>query len=188
MIGDENKYDGEKTRLDLVEPSLIEAVGRVRTYGVSKYKAERSWRNVEPSRYIAAAMRHFEAYRKGEKDDPESGMPHLWHCACNIMFLIEMEDEKKMNELDLNTFGEIIDKFLKDNDVNMLLTLPAGTLDVQVQDNLGLGCVIQFYILLNSIKPICNAMMQQMGIDKTSPEWTKTVDTFLGMIKNEMVG
>lgn len=67
MIGDENKYDGEKTRLDLVEPS----------------------------RYIAAAMRHFEAYRKGEKDDPESGMPHLWHCACNIMFLIEMEETKK---------------------------------------------------------------------------------------------
>ena len=95
MIGDENKYDGEKTRLDLVEPSLIEAVGRVRTYGVSKYKAEQSWRNVEPSRYIAAAMRHFEAYRKGEKDDPESGLPHLWHCACNIMFLIEMEETKK---------------------------------------------------------------------------------------------
>ena len=93
-----------------------------------------------------------------------------------------------MNELDLNTFGEIIDQFLKDNDVNMLLTLPAGTLDVQVQDNLGLGYVIQFYILLNSIKPICNAMVQQMGINKTSPEWTKTVDTFLGMIKNEMAG
>ena len=101
MIGDENKYDGEKTRLDLVEPSLIEAVGRVRTYGVGKYKAEQSWRNVEPSRYIAAAMRHFETYRKGEKDDPESGMPHLWHCACNIMFLIEMEKTKKMNKPEL---------------------------------------------------------------------------------------
>ena len=36
-------------------------------------------------------MRHFEAYRSGEKNDPESGMPHLWHVACNIMFLIELE-------------------------------------------------------------------------------------------------
>lgn len=34
MIGDENKYDGEKIRLDLVEPSLIEAIGKIRTYGV----------------------------------------------------------------------------------------------------------------------------------------------------------
>ena len=36
-IGDENKFDGEKVRLDLVEPSLIEAIGKVRTYGVKKY-------------------------------------------------------------------------------------------------------------------------------------------------------
>ena len=93
-----------------------------------------------------------------------------------------------MNKLDLDTFGGIIDQLLTDNEVNMLLTLPAGTLDVQVQDNLGLGSVIQFYIILNCIKPVCNAMLQQMKIDKTSPEWTKTVDTFLGMIKNEMVG
>ena len=28
MIGDENKFDGEKIRLDLVEPSLIEAIGK----------------------------------------------------------------------------------------------------------------------------------------------------------------
>lgn len=95
MIGDENKHDGNKVRLDLVEPSFIEAVGRIRTYGVKKYKEEQSWRKVEKSRYIAAAMRHFEAYRKGEIYDPESGFPHLWHCACNLMFLIEMEGEEK---------------------------------------------------------------------------------------------
>ena len=40
-----------------------------------------------------AAFRHFVAYL----DDPdgvdaESGLPHLWHLACNIAFLCEMED------------------------------------------------------------------------------------------------
>lgn len=94
MIGDENKFDGDKTRLDLVEPSLIEAIGKVRTYGVKKYHEEQSWRKVEKKRYIAAAMRHFEAYRAGETTDSESGMPHLWHCACNLMFLIEMDREQ----------------------------------------------------------------------------------------------
>ena len=52
---------------------------------------EQSWKKVEKQRYIAAAMRHFEAYRKGEFIDAESGMPHLWHCACNLMFLIELD-------------------------------------------------------------------------------------------------
>lgn len=53
MIGDENKYDGEKIRLDLVEPSLIEAIGKIRTYGVKKYTDEQSWKkvatNISPS-------------------------------------------------------------------------------------------------------------------------------------------
>lgn len=89
--GDENKHDGDKVRSDLVEPSLINAVGRVRTFGVKKYPDEQSWRKVSKQRYIAATMRHFEAYRSGELLDPESGLPHLWHVACNIMFLIELE-------------------------------------------------------------------------------------------------
>lgn len=46
MIGDENKFDGEKIRLDLVEPSLIEAIGKIRTYGVKKYTDEQSWNHI----------------------------------------------------------------------------------------------------------------------------------------------
>ena len=30
---------------------------------------------------------------KTQRVDEESGLPHLWHLACNIAFLIEMEDE-----------------------------------------------------------------------------------------------
>lgn len=36
--------------------------------------------------------RHWLAYLKGEKYDQESGLPHLWHLACNAAFLIEMEE------------------------------------------------------------------------------------------------
>ena len=43
-----------------------------------------------------------------------------------------------MSKFDLDSFGEIIDQFLKENEVKMLLTLPEGTLDVQVMDNTGL--------------------------------------------------
>lgn len=93
-----------------------------------------------------------------------------------------------MGELNLDSFGEIIDRFLMDNKVQMLLTLPKGTLDVQVQDNTGLGSTVQFYILLNAIEPICDAMLKDMGIERKSAEWQKVVDTLLGMIKDEIMG
>lgn len=28
-------------------------------------------------------------------DDEESGFPHLWHLACNIAFLCELDKEKE---------------------------------------------------------------------------------------------
>ena len=93
-----------------------------------------------------------------------------------------------MAKLTLDSFGEIMDQFLKDNKVCMLLTLPEGTQDVQVEDNVHLGSVVQFYILLNGIIPICSAMLKDMGIDRKSAEWEKVVDTLLGMIKDEIMG
>lgn len=93
-----------------------------------------------------------------------------------------------MEKLTINSFGEIMDQFLKDNEICMLLTLPEGTLDVQVQDNAHLGSVVRFYILLNSIKPICDAVLKDMGIDRKSTEWEEVADTLLGMIKDEIMG
>lgn len=93
-----------------------------------------------------------------------------------------------MEKLTLDSFGEIIDQFLKDNEICMLLTIPEGTLDVQVQDNVHLGSIVQFYILLNAIKPICDAVLKDMGIDPKSTEWEEVADTLLGMIKDEIMG
>lgn len=88
------KHDKGKPRLDLVPPSLIEAVGIIRTYGNSKYKDSDNWKNVEPYRYRAALMRHLVEYLKNPTSvDDESGYPHLWHMACNIAFLVELDKE-----------------------------------------------------------------------------------------------
>ena len=91
------KSDAGKIRPTLVPVSVIRAIAAIREYGVKKYldpdgneKIE-NWRDVEPQRYRDAAYRHWLAYLNGEKDDNESGLPHLWHLACNIAFLIELE-------------------------------------------------------------------------------------------------
>ncbi|MBR4855151.1 MAG: hypothetical protein IKU94_00810 [Bacteroidaceae bacterium] len=85
------KADGGKHRPTLVPVSLIYAVTAIREYGCKKYKDPENWRKVEPQRYRDALYRHWLAYLSGEKVDPESGLPHLWHLACNVAFLIEME-------------------------------------------------------------------------------------------------
>lgn len=90
------KHDTDKPRLDLVPPGIIEAVGAVRTYGVQKYTNPDNWRRVEPERYTAALMRHLCEYLRDPKGrDKESGLPHLWHMACNIAFLIELQAARR---------------------------------------------------------------------------------------------
>lgn len=92
MIGDKNKHDAGKPRPSLVPPEIIWAIAAVREYGVSKYGDTQSWRKVEAERYQDAAYRHWLRYlAEPEGKDEESGLPHLWHVACNVAFLVAME-------------------------------------------------------------------------------------------------
>ena len=85
------KSDMGKHRPTLVPVCLIRAVTAVREYGTAKYGDPENWRQVEPQRYRDALYRHWLAYLEGDKCDEESGLPHLWHVACNVAFLIAME-------------------------------------------------------------------------------------------------
>ena len=86
------KDDFAKLRMELVDPEFMEEIAKVLTYGAKKY-ADDSWKKLEnPSkRYIGATMRHLFARLRGEKCDPESGFPHLYHVATNLMFLMYFE-------------------------------------------------------------------------------------------------
>lgn len=58
-----------------------------------------------------------------------------------------MENKK----LDLDSFGEIMDKFILENEVGMSIIMPEGTIEPEIQDNTGMGPVMQFYIMLNAL-------------------------------------
>lgn len=87
------KADAGKLELCLVPRNIIRCIARVRMYGNQKYHDPENWRTVEVPRYRDALFRHLLAYLDDPQGvDEESGLPHLWHLACNVAFLCEMED------------------------------------------------------------------------------------------------
>jgi len=90
------KADYGKEKLTLVPRRIIHDICAIRMYGNEKYPdgGPDNWKRVERERYRDAAFRHFLSYLDDPQGkDAESGFPHLWHLACNIAFLCEMEDE-----------------------------------------------------------------------------------------------
>ena len=89
------KADQGKPHPSWVPVALIEGVMAVREYGNQKYHDPDNWRQVEPERYHQAMLRHIlAAWNDPYKVDPESGLLHIQHVACNIAFLLEMKKEE----------------------------------------------------------------------------------------------
>lgn len=96
------KYDADKPRMDLLVsgcPNALEAIASVLTFGAKKYAAH-SWQTVPngDERYLAAQLRHITAVQKGEQLDPESGLHHLAHAACNALFILELTLRKRQED------------------------------------------------------------------------------------------
>lgn len=89
------KYDQTKTRPSLLPSGPLLAIAEVLTFGAKKY-ADDNWQKVPGAegprgRYADALFRHLFAWLGGEELDPESGLSHLAHAGCCILFLIWFE-------------------------------------------------------------------------------------------------
>ena len=86
------KHDTGKLRWDLLPMSAIEKIVAVLSFGAAKYGAN-NWQALDDfeSRYFAALERHLVAWRRGERIDSESGLPHLAHAGCCLVFLLSRE-------------------------------------------------------------------------------------------------
>lgn len=91
------KHDSEKVRLDLIPQEVVWGLGHVLTYGAKKYTTAGSdgannWAlGAKWSRYWGALLRHLFAWLRGERFDPESGLPHLHHALACLTFLVVYE-------------------------------------------------------------------------------------------------
>lgn len=85
------KYDQEKPRLDLVSSIAINELAKVLTFGAKKYDSHNWRKGIHFSRLMAATLRHLFAYLGGDRKDKETGLSHLSHAMCCIMFMLEQE-------------------------------------------------------------------------------------------------
>ncbi|NDD82960.1 hypothetical protein EBZ38_01575 [bacterium] len=93
------KFDTGKPDYSLIPPLAELEVVKVLTFGAKKYGRE-NWKEVDGAlhRYEAATRRHMAAFKMGEVYDPESGIHHYAHAICSLMFMLEMELEKRRKE------------------------------------------------------------------------------------------
>ena len=86
------KFDTGKLDYTLVPWDGLEEIVKVLEFGARKY-ARDNWKHVEggDTRYLAAALRHITAHARGEKYDAETGVSHLAHAGCCLLFLLSLE-------------------------------------------------------------------------------------------------
>lgn len=87
------KHDQGKLDYSLMPIIAEEEMVKVLMFGAHKYAAG-NWRKVDDlTRYYNAAHRHMRSWMRGEKLDPETGLPHLSHAMCCLAFIVELENE-----------------------------------------------------------------------------------------------
>jgi hypothetical protein len=90
------KYDEGKLRWDLLMWREMQQVVKVLQYGANKYDDE-NWKYVDRARerYFSACLRHITTWWQGEQNDAETGLSHLAHAICDLLFLMWFDNEKE---------------------------------------------------------------------------------------------
>lgn len=83
------KYDDGKPDWSLVPFEALEGMVKVLEFGANKY-AGWNWTingGFPYTRVLRSCLRHIFAYMRGEDNDPESGLSHIHHAMCNLLFI-----------------------------------------------------------------------------------------------------
>jgi hypothetical protein len=95
VTGSRNNNNKAEISMILEARHAMEGISNVLTFGKNKY-ARGNWRiGLSHTQICDSLLRHLTAYLSGEDTDPESGLLHVDHIACNGFFLSEMTRTRK---------------------------------------------------------------------------------------------
>lgn len=89
LVKEAIKFDDGKVDWTLVPFEALEGMVKVLEFGAKKYAA---WNWTEGggfkwTRLVGSCLRHLFAWARGQDNDPESGLSHIYHAQCNLLFL-----------------------------------------------------------------------------------------------------
>jgi len=85
------KFDQDKVRFELLPQAALKEIAKVLTFGARKYDSWNWTKGLQYTRLLGALLRHIGAWSVGIDKDPETGLSHLAHAGCCILFLLWME-------------------------------------------------------------------------------------------------
>lgn len=83
------KHDEDKPRFDLLPFDALAEVNAVLVRGAAEYGRDNWRRGMAWTRLANAVLRHVFAWLRGEDSDPGTGLSHLAHATCSLLFLLE---------------------------------------------------------------------------------------------------
>lgn len=96
------KFDQQKTDWSLMPFEAVEEINKVLEFGAKKYAAH-NWCDgpgFKYTRVLNSLLRHVFAFLRGEDNDPESGLSHMAHAGCNVLFILYYLKHKDRYKLD----------------------------------------------------------------------------------------
>ena len=99
------RFNTGKPDWSLFPFEAAEEIVKVLEFGAKKYAAWNftvngglSWKDC-----CSSIARHLFAFMRGEDNDPESGLSHIAHVGCNVLFLLTyIKNKKEFNKDDRN--------------------------------------------------------------------------------------
>lgn len=84
------KFDSNKTDWAILPFGALEEIVKVLKFGEEKYARGNfaSGSGLNYSRLINSIFRHTISFARGEDKDPESGLSHIAHVGCCVIFLL----------------------------------------------------------------------------------------------------
>lgn len=101
-----DRFNEGKVQWSLVDFKSLEPMVRVLEFGAQKYTRDNWKKGLPITKIFDSLQRHLIAFIGGEDVDSESGIEHLGHALCNIMFMQYM----MTNKPELDDRQEIIKK------------------------------------------------------------------------------